>query len=71
MLNYISYHLIFGKPVMMYLGILVFSSFLTTAIIGYLIHHGKNIDIQWHLRMVIVSFCLAAIHGTLGILAYF
>jgi len=72
MLEYISYYLIFGKPLIMYLGILTLSSFLITALIGYTTLHGKPIaQFKWHPRMAAFSITLAIIHGTLGILQYF
>jgi len=71
MLENISYLLIFGKPVMFYLGLLVFISFSITATIGYLFHHGYKIQFKWHPIMVAVSFTLAITHAFLGIAAYF
>ncbi len=72
MLTNITYYLIFGKPVIWYLGILTFTSFLFTAYIGYMKLHGKTrIPLKWHFRMAAISLTLAAIHGILGILAYF
>lgn len=72
MLNNISYYMIFGKPLMMYLGITVLSSFLFTATIGFLNYHGiKKIPFSWHPKMAAISITLAIIHGTLGVLAYF
>lgn len=71
MLNYISYYLIFGKPLMMYLGITTFSLLVTTATLGYLIKSGRNINIKVHLGFAITTIIVAIIHGTLGILAYF
>jgi hypothetical protein len=72
MLEYISHYLIFGKPLIMYLGILTLTSFLITALIGYTTLHGKPIvPFKWHPRMAAFSIALAIIHGILGILQYF
>ncbi|OGM19750.1 hypothetical protein A2686_05350 [Candidatus Woesebacteria bacterium RIFCSPHIGHO2_01_FULL_38_10] len=71
MLRNISYFSIFGKPLIMYLGILTLSSFLFTALIGFLNFKGiHKIPFKWHPRMAAISITLALIHGLLGILAY-
>lgn len=72
MLTNISYYLIFGRPLIMYLGILTLSSFLITAYIGFMNLRGKTrIPLRWHFRMAGVSLVLAIIHGILGMVAYF
>lgn len=72
MLRNITYFLIFGKPLIMYLGILTLLSFLFTAYIGWSNRRGHNkISLFWHFRMAKISIALAIIHGLLGILAYF
>lgn len=72
MFREITYFLIFGKPLIMYLGIITLTSFLVTALIGYLIHHGnQTISFKWHPRMAVFSITLAVVHGLLGILTYF
>ena len=67
----IAYYPIFGKPVIMYLGIVTFISFATTATLGYLIFKGHDIPIKYHKRMAITSLTLAMLHGLFGILSYF
>lgn len=75
MLTNITYYLIFGKPLIMYLGILTLLSFLSTATVGFLVFHGKAkppiISLKTHLLLAATSLTLALIHGILGILAYF
>lgn len=72
MLSDVSYYLIFGKPLIMYLGILTLSSFLFTAYIGFMKLRGKTkIPLRWHFFMARVSLALAIIHGFLGLAAYF
>lgn len=67
----ITYFIIFGKPLMMYLGILTITSFFITALIGFLSYHKiTKIPFKWHPRMAAASVSLAIIHGLLGILAY-
>ena len=70
MLTEISYYLIFGKPVIMYTGLLTLLSFIITAYIGTRVLAGKA-TVRQHVTMVIISFLLAAVHGLLGILLYF
>jgi hypothetical protein len=72
MLQEISYYMIFGKPLMMYLGLLVLVCFLTTATIGLLLFRGSTkVNINMHKAMAITSITLAIIHGILGVLLYF
>jgi len=72
MLENISYYTIFGRPLILYLGIITICSFALTAAIGYTNLHGKPIaEFKWHPRMAAISLTLAIIHGTLGILHYF
>jgi len=68
----ITYYLISGKPLIMYLGILALCSFLATAMIA-VINRKKNSQILFrlHPRMAVFSIILALIHGILGILIYF
>ena len=71
-LNEIAYFQIFGKPLIMYLGITTLLLFLLTAVIGVLILRGKTrIPFKWHKRLAIIAIIFALIHGSLGILAYF
>lgn len=70
--NEITYYLIFGKPLIMYLGLATLACFLVTAIIGHEIIKGTGrIPFEWHRRMAITSISLAIVHGILGVLAYF
>jgi hypothetical protein len=72
MLNSITYYPIYGKPFILYLGIVTLISFIITASIGISIHEGlRNIKFKWHPALAGISLTLALIHGTLGILAYF
>ncbi len=72
MFNDISYYPIFGKPLIMYLGIITLVCFLITATIGFVIHKGiRNLPFSWHINMARISIGMALLHGTLGVLAYF
>ncbi len=71
MLENVSYYQIFGKPLIMYSGILTLLSFLFTASIAIMNKKGINkIPFKWHPRMAVISIILAIAHGALGILAY-
>jgi hypothetical protein len=72
MFQEISYTLIFGKPVIMYLGIITFASFVFTATVGLLNFKGILwIPFKWHPRLAAISIALGILHGSLGILLYF
>ncbi len=67
-----SYALVFGRPLIMYLGITTLLSFLFTASIAVLNFRGiRTVPFTWHPRVAAFSLCLALFHGSLGILAYF
>lgn len=72
MLKYLAYYLIFGKPLIMYTGIITLLSFLFTGLAGYLNRRGINlIPIRWHFRMALISIILALFHALLGLSLYF
>ena len=72
MFENITYAPIFGKPLILYLGIVTLISFLVTASIAVMTLKGiRTIPFKWHPRLAVFSICLALIHGTLGMLLYF
>ncbi len=72
MFQNITYFLIFGKPLIMYLGIVTLVAFLFTASIAVMNLKGiRTIPFQWHPRCAIFAIFLALVHGALGVLAYF
>jgi hypothetical protein len=72
MLQEISFYLIFGKPLIMYLGILTLTCFLVTALIAVMNRRGIHvIPFVWHPRLALFSIACAVIHGTLGVLIFF
>ena len=72
MFQNITYFLIFGKPLIMYLGILTLLAFLFTASIAVMTLKGiRKIPFKWHPRCAACAIVLALVHGLLGILAYF
>ena len=72
MFQNITLFLIFGKPFIMYLGILVLLCFLITSLIGYMIIKGiGKIPFKCHKLMAYISIGLALVHAFLGIMLYF
>ena len=56
-----------GKPLVIYFGLITFTSFSITAYIGYTNFKGKKrIPFKWHPIMVIVSFAIAFFHAILA-----
>ncbi len=71
MLYEVTYFMIFGKPLIMYLGILALLSFMFTALIAILNKRKiRKIPFKWHPRAAKFSLVIAIIHGTLGLLLY-
>lgn len=71
MIAQLAYYSIFGKPIIIYLGVLTLLSFLITAFIGFMNYKGyKKIPFKWHPIMAGVSITLAIIHAILGLGSY-
>lgn len=68
----ISYYMIFGKPLIFYLGLSTITSFFFTASISVMNRRGIHvIPFKWHPRMAAFSLTLASIHGFLAAAYYF
>jgi hypothetical protein len=68
----IAFYLIFGKPVIMYLGIITLICFLTTAYLGYQQMKGNNkIPLKYHFMMARISILMALIHGFMGFAIFY
>ncbi|OPX64218.1 MULTISPECIES: hypothetical protein [unclassified Methanoregula] len=71
MLQDVTYYLIFGKPLILYLGVLTLLSLLVTASIPLMNKKGiRIVPFRWHPVCAGITILLALIHGILGILAY-
>ena len=59
---------IFGKPFILYIGIITFISFSITAMIGLSIYRGwlDMSKFKWHPTMVVISFSLAIFMAIIG-----
>lgn len=72
MIHNLAYTLIFGKPVILYGGILTFLLLLTTATIGALNFKGiQVIPFKWHSRLALITILVAIIHALFGLSIYF
>ncbi len=72
MISSFAYFLIFGKPLIMYSGILTLISLLLTASIGYTTRKGiKWVPFKYHPFMAKATVTLALIHGIMGISRFF
>jgi len=72
MIAKIALILIFGKPLVIYLGSLTFLSLLFTASIGYASIKGiKWVPFKYHPLMAVTTITIALIHGLLGLSIYF
>jgi hypothetical protein len=68
----ITYFPIFGKPFIMYLGILTLLAILITASVAVMNKKGiRIIPFRWHPVCAGCAILLALVHGLLGMLAYF
>jgi hypothetical protein len=71
MLQEISFYMILGKPLIMYLGILTLTAFLVTALVAVANTRGiHTIPFVWHPRLAVFSIGCAVIHGILGVLMF-
>lgn len=67
-----SYYLVFGRPVILYLGILTLLGLIVTAGIPVLARKGiRPVPLTWHPWCAGATVVLAIVHGTLGVLAYY
>lgn len=62
----IALYPIFGKPFVLYLGVLTLTSFLVTAVFGFSYYRGW-LQFKWHPTMVIISFIFAIFMTVIGL----
>lgn len=71
MFQEITYFPIFGKPLILYLGVLTLLAILLTAAIAGMNKKGlRIIPFRYHPVCAGCAILLALVHGLLGILAY-
>lgn len=72
MIAKIAYFMVFGKPLIMYGGILTYVLFLSAAAIGIMNRRGISIiPFRWHARLAILAIVFATVHAIFGLSAYF
>lgn len=72
MIQNIAYTLVFGKPLIMYGGILAFSLMIFTATVGFLNSRGIHaIPFKWHPWLAIATILVAVVHAIFGLSAFF
>lgn len=62
----IALYQIFGKPFVLYLGVLTLTSYLVTAALGFSYYRGW-LQFKWHPAMVVVSFIFAVLMTIIGL----
>jgi hypothetical protein len=69
-----AYTLIWGRPLVLYIGILAIVLFLVTAALGKygrrLRFRGKRLGVRPHRTMAVVALLVAIIHGVLALSPY-
>jgi len=65
----IAYTVVFGKPLIFWVGIATLTLLVATVVSGRMALKGK-VKFKWHMAFVGVTLVIAAVHATLGILAY-
>jgi hypothetical protein len=63
--------IIFGKPLVFWLGLITLGSFIFQIYLGYRLTHGRSDLFKYHKLNAFVLSCLVLIHLTLGFLLYF
>ncbi|NMC35975.1 hypothetical protein GYA49_02920 [Candidatus Beckwithbacteria bacterium] len=72
MLTQITFFLILGKPLIMYLGIITLLLLILTASIPTLQKKGiKFLPFKYHSTLARITIGLAIVHGVLGLGIYF
>lgn len=72
MISSIALTLLFGKPLVMYGGILTFFLLIFTATVGALNFKGIHvIPFKWHPILAIITITVAIIHGLMGLSIFF
>ena len=70
MLSSIAYFPVFGKPLILYIGITTLSLFIITASLGLMIFRGVKIPFKVHPAMAAIALTFGIIHGTLALSIY-
>lgn len=72
MISNIALTLLFGKPLIMYGGILTFLLMMSTVTVGILNSKGNfTIPFKWHPRLARVTVIIGILHAIFGLSIYF
>ncbi|MDO8647106.1 MAG: hypothetical protein Q7R70_01685 [Candidatus Diapherotrites archaeon] len=70
-LSAIGYSIVFGKPLVFWIGISVITGLFATAVIGFLNSKGNRaVPFKWHPWLAALTLILAAAHAALALLFY-
>lgn len=72
MVHTLAYTLVFGKPLVMYMGIATLFLFLCAATIPLLtdVFQVHVVPFRWHPRIAITALVFGVLHGILGLSLY-
>ncbi|MDD2487313.1 MAG: hypothetical protein PHS92_03015 [Candidatus Gracilibacteria bacterium] len=72
MIQTITYTLILGKPVIMYMGIITYILILLTMSVAVLNLHFqiRIINFKWHPRLAVLTIIFATLHEIMGMSPY-
>jgi hypothetical protein len=72
MISQMAYFLLWGKPLIMYGGILTYFFLIFTALAGYMRLRGiMLIPYKWHPRLAVLTIIVASIHALFGLAVFF
>lgn len=69
--NYIMAFIVFGKPLVLWLGLITLGSFIFQIYLGYRLSHGRSDLFKYHRLNAALLLGLVLVHLTLGFLLYF
>jgi hypothetical protein len=71
MFTEITYHMVFGLPLIVYGGVFTLLLFLATAVVAYGSRKGfLQVDVKWHYRLAALAVAAGVFHAVFGLLAY-
>ncbi len=69
MISNAAYTLIFGKPLIFWMGLVVFSFLVASVISGLMVIRGK-LKFKYHRAVAFTTLAIGIMHGMLGMLFY-
>ena len=64
------FFIIFGKPLVFWLGLITLASFIFQLYLGFRLSHGRSDLFKYHRLNAVILTILVLIHLTLGFLLY-